>query len=396
MRFKILYLLFFLFTIVYPYKVIAGPVTIRHLISLLMLGVCFYEGFKSDRYLYLYYAFVLFMGISSIATGFAGDFFRALFGTYISMITAYAATYLLIKKYDGTSLLVWTVVSVGVINAIVTIGQFFDLDIIVNDLCSFLRVEFDEKYVSILEYKELEGLSLPGLLSSLNNGYFLSATALLALYNKDCKFYINLLVWLIIMAASFLAQERAGFMLAIIFSAFIVGDHFFSKGKTSGYFALIVIIIVLASVIYSYLDDILSSDLRYTKGFEGDGRGEYRLLTWNYIINNPMGGFFAFDSGGHSHPHNFFLNAFLFGGFFGGICLIVMLFIQIKEIIPYIFHNPGTEYAKWAFMWGLMYIDYTLNSFVHNPSIVQGVVPFFIWWGAFGASAELSEDYLVA
>ena len=393
MRFKLIYLLFFLFCIVYPYKGLAGPITIRHIVSLLTLAICYYEGFRSDKYLYLYYAFVLLFAISSIATGYAGDFFRTLFGTYISMIAAYAATYILIKKYDGENLLVWTVVCIGVLNAIVTIGQFFEWGV-TDKICSILRVELDDKYVSIIESQESESnsLSLPGLLSSLNNGYFLSATALLVLYNKKCNFYINLVLWLIVIGASFVAQERAGFMLAIVFSAFIVGDYFFSKSKTAGFFALVIILIVSASVVYSFLDDILSSELRYTKGFEGDSRGEFRSITWDYVLHNPMGGYFEFNAGGHHHPHNFFLNTFLFGGFFGGICLIVLLIFQIIKIVPYLFRNKDSEEAQWAFIWGLMYIDYTINSMVHNPSIVQGVVPFFIWWGAFLAYSELDEE----
>lgn len=393
MKFKIVYLLFFLFCIVYPYKVIAGPITFRHVVSLFMLGLCIYEGFQSDKYLYLYYAFVLLFGISSVAMGHAGDYFRGLFGTYISMIAAYAATYILIKKYDGTNLLVWTIVCIGILNAVVTIGQFFEWSII-EKLCSLLKVEVDDKYVSIIESQESDSnsLSLPGLLSSLNNGYFLSATALLILFNRKCNFYINFLLWLVVIGASFVAQERAGFMIAIVFSAFIVGDYYFSKSKTAGFFALVIIMIVSASAIYAFLDDILASELRYTKGLEGDARGEYRSVTWDYILHNPMGGFFEFESEGHHHPHNFFLNTFLFGGFFGGICLIVLLIFQIIKIVPYLFRNKDSEEAQWAFIWGLMYIDYTINSMVHNPSIVQGVVPFFIWWGAFLAYSELDEE----
>ena len=393
MRFKLIYLLFFLFCIVYPNKSLAGPITIRHIVSLLTLAMCYYEGFRSDKYLYLYYGFILLFAISSIATGFAGDFFRTLFGTYISMIAAYAATYILIKKFDGENLLVWTVVCIGVLNAVVTIGQFFEWGV-TDNLCSILRVEIDDKYVSIIESQESESnsLSLPGLLSSLNNGYFLSATALLTLYNKKSNFYINSLLWLVIIAASFLAQERAGFMVAVVFSAFIVGDYYFSKSKTAGFFALVIILIVIASVGYSFMDDILTSELRYAKGLEGDARGEYRNITWNYISHNPMGGFFDFDAGGHKHPHNFFLNAFLFGGIIGGICLIVLMFLQILKIVPYLFRIKESEESKWAFIWGLMYIDYTINSMVHNPSIAQGVVPFFIWWGAFLAYSELNEE----
>ena len=393
MRFKILYVAFILICILYPNIIIFGPISYRHIISLIMLVVCILEGFKPDVYLYLYYGFLLFLGISSIATGFSGVFFNKLFGTYIPIVAAYAATYLLIKKYDGTNIIVWTIVCVGVLNAIVTIGQFFDWSI-ADSICSILNVEIDEKYVNILDNKEdSEGTALPGLLGSVDNGYFLSATALLSLYNKNCKIPINLFVWLIIIAASFLAQERAGFILALFFSAFIVGDYFYSmKNKTAGLVLLVFVLIVCASVVYSYMDDIMSSELRYTKGFEGDDRSVLRSETWDYVLNNPMGGFYEFNSSGHQHPHNFLMNAFLFGGFLGGIILIALLFIQIIRIIPYVFRHLESKEAQWAFIWGLMYIDYSLNSMVHNASIVQGVMPFFIWWGAFIACADLNEE----
>ena len=392
MRFKIIFLLFVLISIVYPEKVIAGPVTYRHLISIFLLGCCIYEGFRSDKYLYLYYVFVFFYGVSSIATGYSADFIRSFFGTYISIITAYAATYLLIRKYSGTNLLVWTFVIIGVVNSIVTIGQFFEWSII-DDFCSYLSIDIDEKYLDKVDYNDSEGLAIPGLFGNVDNGYFLSAAAILTLYNKKSTFYLNLILWLVVIAASFLAQERAGFMLAITFSAFIVGDHYFSKNKTTGFFALVIGLIIIAYLIYSYMDEILSSELRYTQGFEGGGREGYMSATWNYILNNPMGGFLEYKASFYKqYPHNYFLNAFLYGGFFGGISVIVLLFLQIKRIVPYLFGKHESEFSQWAFIWGLVYIDYTLNSMVHNASIILGVMLFFIWWGAFLAYAELNEE----
>lgn len=392
MRFKLLFIVFIVINILYPTTLLVSPVSYRHIISLIMLVTCVWERFKSDKYLYLYYGFVFFLGISSVATGFAGTFFNKLLGTYLPFIAAYAATYVLITKHEGTNILVWTFVCIGLLNAVVTIGQYFGLEF-VDNLSYILRIEYDEEYVSIIDYKDdSEGLALPGLLGSVDNGYFISATALLILYNKKSNFYLNIFLWLVAMGASFVAQERAGFMLAIVFSAFIVGDYYFTKNRTAGFVALVIVLIVSAIVVYSYMDEILSSEFRYTKGFDGDGRSEYRSITWDYLLENPMGGFFEFNSGGHHHPHNFFFNAFLFGGFLGGGCLIVLLFLQIKEIAPYVLSSHESGSAQWAFIWGVMYIDYTMNSMVHNASIVQGVAPFFIWWSAFLAYADLYKE----
>lgn len=392
MRFKLLYIIFIVICILYPSKYIVGPISIRHIISLIMLASCLLEGFRADKYLYLYCGFLLFLGISSVATGFGGTFFNKLFGTYLPFVAAYASTFLLIKKFEGTNLLVGTIVCIGVLNAIVTIGQFFDLSL-AEKISSILHVEIDEKYVTLLDFKEeSEGLALPGLLGTVDNGYFLSATALLTLYNKNCRFSINVCLWMIVITASFLAQERAGFLIAIVFSALIVRRNLLSKNKTVGYFVLIAFLLIGALAIYSYLDDILSSDLRYSKGFEGDGRSEYRIVSWSYLFQNPMGGFYYFDALGHHHPHNFFVNAFLYGGFWGGICLIVLFVLQIVRITPYLFRTNDSKMFQWAFIWGIMYIDYSLNSMVHNASIVQGILPFFVWWGAFLASDELYEE----
>lgn len=390
-RFKILYIIFIVICILYPSKYIVGPISIRHIISLIMLASCLLEGFRADKYLFLYCGFLLFLGISSVATGFGGTFFNKLFGTYLPIVAAYASTFLLIKKFEGTNLLVWTIVCIGVLNAIVTIGQFFNWTV-VDELCSILRFEIDEKYTTISDIKESEGITLPGLFNSVENGYFLSATALLVLFNKKSSFYLNVLLWSIVMAASFLAQERAGFMLAIIFSAFIIGKHFISGNNVVGFIVVTILFVVCAYFIINHIDDLLSSDFRYIKGFEEGNRGEYRYITWRYIFNNPMGGFYEFDSTGYNHPHNFILNAFLFGGFFGGICVLLLLTLQIIRIIPYLYRNTKSEYSQWAFIWGLMYVDYSIVSMVHNASIVQGIMPFFIWWGAFLAYAEFKEE----
>lgn len=391
MKFKILYIIFIIVCVIYPFKLIYEPVTYRHILSLFILGVCIYEGFKSEKYLYLYFVFLFCLGFSSILTGYAGQFINKFFGTYIPIITAYTSTYILIKKYKGTNLLVWLFVGIAVFDALVTIGQFFHLGI-VDRLYEGLRLDYNEEFHDKSGRRiSLEGFAIPGLFDTVVNGYFLSATSLLVLFNKKSNIIINICLWLIVIIASLLAQERTGFFLAIIFSAFIIGKYIFAKSKSIGFVLVTVFFAVAAYFAVSYSDLLFSSDLRFAKGFETDSRDEMRAEAWNYLFSNPFGGAYDYDASGYRAPHNFFLNAFLYGGIIGGIFIIVLLVLQVIRIYPYLFRGKNTEYAQWAFIFGLMYIDYSLNSMLHNASIIHGTFMFFVWWGAFLGFAFLDE-----
>lgn len=390
--FIVLYILFIIISIVYPFKILTGPVTIRHIYSIFMLGLCIYEGFRSDKYLNLYYVFLLFFFLSSLGSGFALEFVNKLFGTYLPMIVAYISTYLLVKKYNGAKVLVWLFVGIGVINALVTIGQFFHLAI-VDDVFAILQIDADEEFLDLSERRaSLEGFAIPGLFGTVVNGYFLSVSALLVLYNYYCNRIINIGIWALVMFASLLAQERSGFFLAIVLSCFIFVKFFLSKGHTIGVIVSVLFFVLICYLSMTYIDALLLSDLRYLRGFDDQGRGELRRAAWDYILSNPFGGAFDYGASGNRVPHNFFMNALLCGGLIGGISIIYLLFIQIKKILPYLHHLPKATNAQGAFIWGLMYIDYTLNSMMHNASMASGSFLFFVWWAAFLAmsNADLS------
>ena len=389
--FPVLYVIFLVICVLYPFKTIVGPVAFRHVFSLFLLGVCIREGFRSDKYLHLYFIFLFFLAISSTLTGYIGFFFNKLLGTYMPFITAYAATYLLIKKYNCAGLLAWLIVGFAVFDAIVTIGQFFNLDY-VERIYSIMNMDLDEEFGEKMGRKDmLEGYAIAGIFDSVANGYFLSATAILALFNKKCSIIFRILLWLIILVASLLAQERSGFFMALAFSVFIIGRFFMSKGKKLGIIMVVVFVAIAGFFILSNVDLLFSSNLRFAKGFENDGRESFRAVAWDYLFQNPLGGFYDFMESGNRGSHSFFVNAFLYGGIFGGLCVIVLVILQVVKILPYLFSKPKTEYAEWSFIWGLMYIDYTINSMVHNASIMSGTLFFFVWWGAFLGFVALDE-----
>lgn len=391
MYYRILYLVYIIICVLYPFKLVAGPVTYRHILSLLMIGVCVFKGFKSEKYLHLYFVFLLCFGLSSLLTGYIGEFANKLLGTYIPLVAVYIATYMLIRKYKGSKILVWTFVGITMLDAVITIGQFLHLGF-VDTVFSTLQFDEDEEFLDKSErrYGEI-GFTIPGLFGTVNNGYFLSATALLVLYNKNSNILINIPLWLIVMVASLFAQERTGFFLAVIFSIFLIGKFFYEKSKKIGIVVAVIFVAVAAYLSLFYLDVLFSSDLRFSKEFELGGRDELRAGAWEYISSNIFGGAYEFDATGHRPPHNFFVNAFLYGGIIGGACIIALLIIQVLRIYPYLFRRLVTENSRWAFIFGLMYIVYSLNSMLHNASMIHGTYLFFVWWGAFLGFASLDE-----
>ena len=361
-----------------------------------MLIVSFCEGFKIDKYLRYYIIFLFFFGISSFITGYEVDFLNKLFGTYLPIIAAYTATCILIQKYNGTTILVWLFVCIGILDAIVTIGQFLHLAY-VNEIYSLFGFTNDEEFVDkMLRRDDLSGFTIHGLFAGVSNGYFLSATTLLVLYNKKCNSIINLGLWMIMISASFLAQERTGFYLAFIFSIFIMSRIVSTKGSNKMRWAISLSIIMIAIILLSsYGELLLSSDFRYAKGFDMQNRDIARSSTLDYLLQNPLGGIGDYMSKGNIPPHNIIYNAILYGGIIGGVIIIILLILQMLKIFPYLYKTNKLENSEWMFIFGLMYFDYTLNSLFHNSSIVTGAFLFFVWWGAFIALADSNKPILL-
>ena len=392
--YKILYVMFIGITILYGSVTIAGPISLRHVISAAMLLISLIEGYRMDKYMLMYLVFLFFLGLSSVVTGFGGTFFERLLGTYVPIIAAYSATYILIKKHDGANVLIWLFVGLAVFDAFVTIGQFYSWGR--NDrLLSLLRISTDEAFLDRSFGKDsLMGLTLSGLFGPVLNGYFLSASALVVLCNKKGNAIINAALWALVMFASYLAQERAGFYLAILFSLFIMGRQLYGKSRFLFYVCSFVALFCL--ILFSNRFGLLfTGDSRYAKGLDIQDRGELWSYAWNYFLQNPMGGFYDYESRGYGSPHFFPLNALLFGGVFGGITIMVLLIMQIVKIMPYLLKRKNSMNAEWAFVFGLAYLDFSCNSLVHNASMIQGTFLFFVWWGAFLAFADKEEKPLL-
>ena len=125
MKFKILYSIFLVVSLFYSTVPILGPISIRHIMTIIMLGMCYFEGgLKLDRFLKWYMLFLLFYTVVEAGSGYSSYVFGKLLGTYLASIALYISSKIIIEKYQAAHLIINILVILGLINAIEAIWQF--------------------------------------------------------------------------------------------------------------------------------------------------------------------------------------------------------------------------------------------------------------------------------
>lgn len=390
MKFKFFYILFFITSLFYPFAYVVGPISVRHIMAAIMLvWLIVIKEFRMDKFLWGYSFFLLLYGLSSILTGFGGEFLSKLLGTYLACVTFYMSTKTMIVKYNALKWIIVAILAVACIDALVTIGQFFN-NPIAKGVTLLLRVQnvddiLWEKYDS---GGALGGVAAAGLLGDIQNGYFLSAAVILSLLNISSGKIriINWLLFVYLFFALFVTQERSGLLFGA-FSCFIyivINTRFHRRN----------IIIILAAIIFalyyggSYIGNLIDIDnTRYGMlGSDMGGRSELSQGVWQYLLHNPLGGALEFFAEGNREPHNFMANSFLYGGIFGGVILMAIILWQMIVVFRIVYNSAfKIPYSSVLVVFSLMYFAYTGSSAFHNLSLPTGCEMFFIIWGVVSA-----------
>lgn len=394
--FKILYTLFLVVSAIFSRVMLVGPISVRHVMAVVMMVYCIVIGeFKSDKFIKWYLVFLFFYALSNIVTGYTVEVLSKLFGTYFPALILYLATKTMIQKYDGINWIVYTVLAIAILDSVVTIGQFYN-NPIARTICEFLRGdEFKEDlYVYYERHENLQGRSAAGLLGAVLNGYFLSAVCILGLYNKEGKpKVINWALFMFFAFALFLVQERSG----LYFGLLCVFIYVFLTSVTNKK-SIITIMLVLPIVLFliaRHGSSLVSlDDTRYvTQAMDGGGRESLAAGGWLFLEHHPLGGIMEFHALGNRDSHNAVTNAFLFGGIFGGIVVLSIIFAQLWAIIKILYKSfQQRRYSFALIVFSLMYLDFTLNSFFHNASLMSGNFLFFLAWGVIVSLLE-KENY---
>lgn len=394
MRFKIAYCIYLVISLFYGTVPFIGPITIRHIFTIFMLIVCFFEGgLKLDKFLKWYLVFLFFHVLVEVASGYSSYIFKKLLGTYLASITLYMATKTMIEKYDAGPLIVGVLVVSGVVNSLVAIGQFYGSSI-AQSIPEILHVDIAEEDLELYEKENLHGYNVGGLLGALRSGYFLSATCVLALFSQKDKISIfNWTAFAIIFFALLLVQERSGFaaglLCTFLFLAIIsVRDRSFLVISVLALFVAIFFITQLGSQLVSF------EDMRYSSaGFNDDKRIDYAIDALKWVSHNLMGGANNYYSMGGYYPHNVFANAILYGGVFGGMVLIGILIVQLVKIGQvFLSYIKGNTDSLLLVVSCVVYLCYTMNSFFHNYSLVLGGEMIFLLWAMISSQLDEEDD----
>ena len=110
------------------------------------------------------------------------------------------------------------------------------------------------------------------------------------------------------------------------------------------------------------------------------GRDDIYRGALAYLSDNPIiGSSFEYMRLYGRMPHNLILSAFIYGGLFGGLVIIILLFKQLKVCVRHYFNNNFSFNLRVISM-AVAYCAVIADGIVHNLSIVNGdIIGWLIW-----------------
>lgn len=400
----ILYL-FFLVSVLVLGSFLIGPLTGRvWMVVLMFLYILLFadKNKLKNKNVYTYMlVFVIYIFLLFLAQIVNGDMERYgiswLLANHFVSIVAFIATYYIIttKSQKMFEIVIITLMVLLAVDSIVTILQYNNNEVAwgVNIFITQGRNEELKEFMeSSVGYQDtLAGIAkTPGIFNSVViNAIFLASFGILpfCFFQNKSKYLkiLSLVVIALTLAACFVCQERAALLVYTASLMFLYLKN--SNTRSIGILLLIIVCFGLINIGSSYFDfgryeekGMLSNDVRE------DIWGRFG----EFFTNNWMWGgasHFEMFSGGHM-PHNFFLNAFAFGGILGGFVVISLFFVILIRIYRTVFSKRTTKTTR---VLAMALLSILAQSFVHNMSLVSGDVLTFILLGLMTAKEETKE-----
>ena len=388
--FLVTYILFFISQLLLG-SVFVGPLTVRNIMTVIMFAFCMKEKYYTiDKYFILYICFMFFFLVSSTISGDIAPALKKFVAYYFVCYVAYQSTKCMIMKYKAETVIINTLLLVGVIDAIVTMGQFFG-----NPYAIAIFEVLGAKTASVdilTQYASkgtLAGVVVPGLVGGVENGYLLSGMCALAFYNKkaEIKLY-NLALVLFFLTALLMVQERTGLVVAALIIAHMLIKYLRKKINLWVVLAFVLVCVYALPIVSGYV----SSDQFRFGNLEGsyEARTDFINQAFEFLRSNPCGSIYEYGRTYEFPPHNFILNAFVYAGLFGAPFILLLVIIQLAHICPILFKRISID-NQFVLLFGYVYVAYTLNSLTHNASLVTGDPMFWISW-AFVVCYRLKEN----
>lgn len=395
----ILYLLF-LVSIFVLSSFLIGPFTGRVWLVMMMCLYLLFEYSRNkrlynrlkryyDRQLLYIYIFITYILLLIFAQLLNGDFetlgLKWIFANHFVSIVVLLATFNFTRENTQRrmDIIITTIMVLLIVDSSVTIAQYNNnpLGWAVNIFLTQGRNEEVVNYMSsslILEDTASGFAKTPGLFNDVvDNAIFLGSFGVLPFYfiqkkNKAVKIFA-ICILILIFIACYMCQERAA-MLTLLASIIFLGYKNMHNKALGVFLAFILFLVLFTNIDFSKFE---FGRFQEVGMFSNDAREGIWDKTIPYFSDNWfLGGVDKFRKiAGGSLPHNFFLNAFVFGGFLGGIVIIILLFMILFRIYKDILLKETTCILSTALL------SILIQSLVHNMSLITGDVFSFLLLG---------------
>jgi hypothetical protein len=368
---------------------IVGPFSIRIYATVFSLVYVVFRGGKVvlSAELLLYIGFILSSLLALYMNGeiVEANFSKYFLGRYLVCFVSVMVLSFFIKDSSNLIAVISILLGVGVLNGIVTSLQFIGhpaggvIPLFLNPM-----ELAQENLTGRLSDELMLGKGGVGLFSStVKNGYLSAAIAALSpiVYERANKKWVKmgaLSLFFFLYLVVFMTQQRFAFLLV---SCFILFYGFKNKALLYRMLPILIIGGIYLSFVKVSFD---SENLGRISALSDDNRIEIYSFALNFIKEHLFfGGKLAFgeamDAAGFGvlSAHNFFLNAFIYGGLLGGLIITVLYFKMLLRIAKVLFKREFSNRLNPSFFIAAALGIYLMNSLTHNASLVTGSE--FIW-----------------
>lgn len=392
MFFKISYVILLLATLLLGQVHVVGPITGRYVVVALMFIICMAQrfSFPRNKYTLLYLVYIFIILLTSTYHGYLEDFFKFFAGYFLPTLVFIWATYILVIKYEAPRLLLYTLLGLCLVNAIVTILQYYmnPIGIGIAYVLNVVSTDVGEDILMKME-KGMTGFVMSGIVGAVPNGYFSAVGTVLALFGLYTRKHIfsllSLIMWIVLFYGLFCVQERAGMIAGLFGSGLVFYTLFYNRLSTPGKFLTLTVLFIGALYFVGQIDLTKYTEGTRYESFDIDSRENLYKVSRDYLSDNILvANMLDFYEKYGKYPHHLFYNAFIYGSLFGGILMLYVLVLMLIRAVIVLRRKTNDKNCH-IVVFACAFLAYTVCSLTHNASILSGdslgwllVVPILI------------------
>lgn len=367
-----------------------APLLVIHVIIMSSVHKPVIQINYKDIRLYVLYAIIFYLCTLFNGDGNIGR--NSLMIQYLVCMMIFIAIYYDITTLSAIRIVINVIIILLLLDCIITILQFKN-----NSLgwgvwyffnSSLLNSEEIIKNVtSVSTIQTIGNQTLcPGLFpTQVYNGYMLATAGIMNVcYYPQIKKWrlLNIIILSLTLVSLFVTQQRMAFYIFLIFCAYI----YYGRHK-----AMTIFLVIIGAVFYTYTNSYLTEDYigRFANSEDRLREQLYdsaiKFISENYLA----GGRIAYSNIDNHSAHNVFLNAFLYGGLFGGILILIIYFRMCFKAIRIILRE-NRQAMSTVLAFGLL--SFNIISLTHNNSLLTGEPIIWIIYALMLLSLKYEEQ----